>query len=353
MQVPDDSCAVYLASTTKKDNEVTVSIVCDGQVSTSTFVLSDKAQVKISAEGTTLRIEEAFMPEEDTVNFYEGYTDITAEMLTNASFEDDVTYGNANGNVTLGSTVYNPCFVNAVKATDNSYPNVLPVQGWTAKNALSGSSNFARMYSMPYSTTMYCVSPSNVGNYAAQCARPMMDDTCGVRCLTVLNSWTSGTNRIVQTVNLPAGDYRLLIDMRYECTNQQSNEGRRILASGNTNTSYTGIKYGTTTDYRYPTKNMEWELMVYDFSLAERCDVEVSLGFSTSASVGAANNTLLYIDNVRLLKKNTNIDGGIDNVRYSSAKDAVYSILGVRQQLSQETPHGIYIADGKKIVHKN
>jgi hypothetical protein len=181
----------------------------------------------------------------------------------------------------------------------------------------------------------------------------MMDDTCGVRCLTVLNSWTSGTNRIVQTVNLPAGDYRLLIDMRYECTNQQSNEGRRILASGNTNTSYTGIKYGTTTDYRYPTKNMEWELMVYDFSLAERCDVEVSLGFSTSANVGAANNTLLYIDNVRLLKKNTNIDGGIDNVRYSSAKDAVYSILGVRQQLSQETPHGIYIADGKKIVHKN
>ena len=353
MQVPDDSCAVYLASTTKKDNEVTVSIVCDGQVSTGTFVLSGKAQVKISVEGSTLKLEEAIMPEEDTVNFYEGYTDITAEMLTNANFEDDVTYGNANGNVTLGSTVYNPCFVNAVKATDNSYPNVLPVQGWTAKNALSGSSNFARMYSMPYSTTMYCVSPSNVGNYAAQCARPMMDDTCGVRCLTVLNSWTSGTNRIVQTVNLPAGDYRLLIDMRYECTNQQSNEGRRVIASGNTNTSYTGIKYGTTTDYRYPTKNMEWELMVYDFSLAERCDVEVSLGFSTAASVGAANNTLLYIDNVRLLKKNTNVGDGIDNLCHTLAKDAVYSIHGVRQHLSQEMPHGIYVADGKKIVHRN
>ena len=349
MQAPDDSCAVYLASTSKKDHEVTVSIVCDGQVATSTFVFSGKAQVKVSAEGSTLRIEEAVMPEEDTVNFYKGYTDITAEMLANANFEDDVTYGNANGNVTLGSTVYNPCYVNAVKATNSSYPNVLPVQGWTAKTSLSGGSNFARMYSMPYSTAMYCVSPSNVGNYAAQCARPLMDDTCGVRCLTVLNSWTSGTNRIVQTVNLPAGDYRLLIDMRYECTNQQSNDGRKVVASGNTNTSYTGIKYGTTTDYRYPTANMEWELMNYDFSLTERSDVEISLGFATSSSVGAANNTLLYIDNVRLLKKNTNIEDGIANIQSPTEREA-YSTHGIRLQASQEGGPGIYIVDGKKVV---
>ena len=349
MQAPDDSCAVYLASTSKKEHEVTVSIVSGGQVATSTFVLSGKAQVKVSAEGSTLRIEEAIMPEEDTVNFYEGYTDITAEMLANANFEDDVTYGNANGNVTLGSTVYNPCYVNAVKATNSSYPNVLPVQGWTAKTSLSGGSNFARMYSMPYSTTMYCVSPSNVGNYAAQCARPLMDDTCGVRCLTVLNSWTSGTNRIVQTVNLPAGDYRLLIDMRYECTNQQSNDGRKVIASGNTNTSYTGIKYGSTTDYRYPKANMEWELMNYDFTLAERCDVEISLGFATSSSVGAANNTLLYIDNVRLLKKNTNVDDGIANIQ-SPAQREVYSTHGIRLQASHEHENGVYIVNGKKVV---
>lgn len=349
MQAPDDSCAVYLASTSKKEHEVTVSIVSGGQVATSTFVLSGKAQVKVSAEGSTLRIEEAIMPEEDTVNFYEGYTDITAEMLANANFEDDVTYGNANGNVTLGSTVYNPCYVNAVKATNSSYPNVLPVQGWTAKTSLSGGSNFARMYSMPYSTTMYCVSPSNVGNYAAQCARPLMDDTCGVRCLTVLNSWTSGTNRIVQTVNLPAGDYRLLIDMRYECTNQQSNDGRKVIASGNTNTSYTGIKYGSTTDYRYPKANMEWELMNYDFTLAERCDVEISLGFATSSSVGAANNTLLYIDNVRLLKKNTNVDDGIANIQSPTQRE-VYSTHGIRLQASHEHENGVYIVNGKKVV---
>ncbi|MBO5679737.1 MAG: hypothetical protein J6S11_07255 [Bacteroidaceae bacterium] len=354
VQAPADSCAAYLATTGKQPAEVTVSIVCGDTVAIGTFTFS--GSVKVSAEGTTLSVEEASFPEDDTVNFNEGYTDITAEMLTNANFEDDVTYGNAGGNVTLGSTVYNPCYVNAVKAKDSQYPNILPVEGWMPKASLSGGSNFARMYSMPYSTTMYCVSPSNVGNYAAQCARPLMDDTCGVRCLTVLNSWTSGTNRIVQTVTLPAGDYRLLIDMRYECTNQQSNDGRRVVASGNTNTSYTGIKYAGTTDYRYPTENASWELMPYDFTLTERGEVEISLGFATSASVGAANNTLLYIDNVRLLKKNTNVEDVIDAPQQAALVD-VYSLQGVRLRSAMPVSvalhglqSGVYIVGGEKVA---
>ena len=354
VQAPADSCVAYLAATGKQSAEVTVSIVCGDTMATGTFTFS--GSVKVSAEGTTLSVEEASFPEDDTVNFNEGYTDITAEMLTNANFEDDVTYGNAGGNVTLGNTVYNPCYVNAVKAKDSQYPNILPVEGWMPKASLSGGSNFARMYSMPYSTTMYCVSPSNVGNYAAQCARPLMDDTCGVRCLTVLNSWTSGTNRIVQTVTLPAGDYRLLIDMRYECTNQQSNDGRRVVASGNTNTSYTGIKYAGTTDYRYPTENASWELMPYDFTLTERGEVEISLGFATSASVGAANNTLLYIDNVRLLKKNTNVEDVIDAPQQAALVD-VYSLQGVRLRSAMPVSvalhglqSGVYIVGGEKVA---
>ena len=213
------------------------------------------------------------------------------------------------------------------------------------------------MYSMPYSTTMCCVSPSNVGNYAAQCARPLMDDSCGVRCLTVLNSWTSGTNRIVQSVTLPAGDYRLLIDMRYECTNQQSNDGNRVVASGNTNTSYTGIKYGGTTDYRYPAVNASWELIPYDFTLAEQGEVEISLGFATSASVGAANNTLLYIDNVRLLKKDTNVEDELDKVYNEEDRVGVYTLSGVyicaieRSKISTlHLPKGVYIVANQKFV---
>ena len=355
LQAPADSCAAYLATTCNQPAEITVSIVCGDSVVTGSFTFS--GSVKVSVEGDTLKVEEASFPEDDSVNFYEGYTDITDKMLTNANFEDDVTYGDACGNVTLGGTVYNPCYVNAVKAKDSRYPNMLPVKGWTAKNSLSGASNYARMYSMPYSTTMYCVSPSNVGNYAAQCARPLMDDTCGVRCLTVLNSWTSGTNRIVQSVTLPAGEYRLLVDMRYECTNQQSNDGRRVAASGNTNTSYTGIKHSSITDYRYPSENASWELIPYDFTLSERGEVEISLGFATSSSVGAANNTLLYIDNVRLLKKNSNMEDLVESMTQEEPLVDVFSLQGVLLRSAQSTAvalqgveSGIYIVNGKKLV---
>lgn len=354
VQVADGSCAVYLQAH-KKQTEVTVSIVGDDVVASSTFAFD--GCVKVTAEGSTIKVESAAFPEEETVNFYEGYTDITADVLTNASFEDDVTYGDATGNVTLGSTVYNPCYVNAVKASNSSYANVLPVKGWTAKSTLTGGSHFARMYSMPYSTTMYCVSPSNVGNYAAQCARPLMDDTCGVRCLTVLNSWTSGTNRIIQSERLPEGEYRLLIDMRYECPNQLSNDGSKVMASGNTNTSYTGVKYGSKTDYRFPTENNTWELMVYDFALTRTTSVEISLGFTTSAAVGAANNTLLYIDNVRLLQKNS--DTSVGSVMCEEEHEAVYTLTGQKvlemsadDKLPEHLPAGIYIKGNQKIFVK-
>ena len=357
IQAPDDSCTVYLQAS-KKQTEITVSIVGDDAVASGTFAFD--GCVKVTAEGGSLKVEDATFPEEEKVNFYEGYTDITADVLTNANFEDDTTYGNAKGNVTLGSTVYNPCYVNAVKANNSSYPNILPVEGWTAKATLSNGSNFARMYSMPYSTTMYCVSPSSVGNYASQCARPLMDDTCGVRCLTVLNSWTSGANRIAQTVTLPKGDYRLLIDMRYECPNQQSNDGTKVVASGNTNTSCTGVKYGTKTDYRYPAENNTWELMVYDFSLNRQNNVEISLGFSTSASVGAANNTLLFIDNVRLLSKDTNMSNDMETLQASPALVDVYSVQGVRlrtqapaETATQGLPKGVYLVDGQKVLVGN
>ncbi|MBR3858686.1 MAG: hypothetical protein IKJ18_01530 [Bacteroidaceae bacterium] len=355
MQDAEDSCAVYVDVEDKRPVELTVSIVGEGRVVSGTFTLH--ADARVSVEGTTLKVEESAMPEDDTPDFYEGYTDITAETLTNANFEDDITYGDASGNVTLGSSVYNPCYVNAVKASNSTYPNVLPVKGWTAKSTLTGGSNFARMYSMPYSTTMYCVSPSNVGNYAAQCARPLMDDTCGVRCLTVLNSWTSGTNRIVQTARLPEGDYRLLVDMRYECPNQQSNDGSKVVASGNTNTSYTGIKYGSKTDYRYPSENNAWELMCYDFSLNRTINVEISLGFTTSAAVGAANNTLLYIDNVRLLSKDTNVPDDIDMLQATSSLVDVYSVQGLRlrtqvplEVATEGLPKGIYMVGNQKVL---
>ncbi len=359
IQVGNDSCAAYVQNLQKETVSPEISIIKDGTVVTGTIDIEKGKCVKVYVEGGRLQSEEADFPSSEDKSLYEDYTDITAEKITNPSFENDKTYGNDKGNVTLGSTVYNPCYTNTVSAVNSTFPNILPVEGWTAGNGLAAGSNFARMYSMPYSTTMYCVSPSSVGNYAAQSAAPMADDSCGVRCLTVLNSWATGSNSITQKVNLTAGDYRVLIDMKYECPNQQSNDGKKIVATGNTNTSLTGVTYGTTTDFRYPAENNTWEVLCYDFTLTETTDVTLSLGFSTSANAGAANNTLLYIDNIRLLSKENNIPDAIDRVDKAAENVDIYTLTGVKVKenvnsttATQGLPKGIYIVGKKKVIVK-
>ena len=352
-----DSCAIYLRNDASMASTPEVCILADGTPVVGTVSLAPASCVRVYVSGGQIQSEPAEFPAGQESDLYEGYTDITASSLVNPSFEEDETYGNASGNVTLGSTVYNPCYINAVPAADSRFPNILPVQGWTAGNGLSTSSNYARMYSMPYSMTRYCVSPSSVGNYAAQCSSPVVDDTCGVRCLTVLNSWTAGDNRITQTVTLPAGDYRLVIDMKYECPNQQTNDGHAVVASGNTNSSLTGILVGSDSDYRYPSENSTWQVIPYDFTLAQKAPVTISLGFRTSNGVGAANNTLLYIDNVRLLAKNTNLPDAIEEIQVSDELVDVYSVTGIkvrgnqpRTAATQGLPAGIYLMEGRKVV---
>ena len=307
--------------------------------------------VKLTISGNEVLKETCGFPTSgETEDLTEGYEDITAATLTNPNFEEDQTYGDATGNVTLGSVTYNPCYVNKVGAANSKWPNVLPVTGWTAGNQLSGGSNFCRMYSMPYSLTMYCVSPSSVGNYAAQTGRMVSDEGVGERTLTVLNSWDSGANAITQTASLTAGEYRVLLNMKYECPNQTANDGRVVNTSGgNVNTSLTGVKIGADTDYRYPTQPNEWQQIAYDFVLNEAKDVTLSLGFQTSQGQGAANNTLLYIDNVRVLKK---IATGIQSLNPNPSPKGEGSVYDLQGRKMKNLKPGIYIVNGEKIVVK-
>lgn len=289
-----------------------------------------------------------------------GYTDITASTLVNANFEEDTTYG-ATGSVTLGGVTYNPCYVNDVPAADSRFPNVLPVQGWEPGATLGASSNYARMYSMPYSSNMYVCSPSNVGNYTALCPKPFGFEGIGDRVLTALNSWTSGDNRISQTVTLEPGDYRLLINAWYDCPNQSASDGTTVSASGNVNTSLTGVSVGGNTDYRYPAARSEWETMVYDFKLTEQSPVQISLGYNTSAAVGVANNTLMYIDGVRLLRKDSESISNVENISDNdpNALVNVVNAAGItvrtavpRGEALRTLPAGFYIVGGKKQIVK-
>ena len=316
---------------------------------THTFLYN--GPVKATIRGNELEVEHVPFPENDTDDLTKDYTDITAQLV-NPNFEEDDTYGDRGQNVTASGVTYADCYINKVAASNSKFPNVLPVKGWTAANRMSGSSNYARMYSMPYSMDLFCVSPSNVGNYAAQTAGLLSDDDKGKRTLTTLNSWAAGQNAITQTVTLPEGEYRLLLNMKYECTNQQKNDGRRVTATGNTNTSLTGVKIGTKTDYRYPSEPNSWEVLCYDFTLTEPQDVILSMGYQSSASVGAANNTLLYIDNVRLLQKiNTAIrKTTADN---NKATGACYDLSGRKiANGSLAVFPAVYVQNGKKLLQK-
>ncbi len=302
IQEKDNADVVYIEA--NQNTTITINAIEDGNTLTKTTNLTVGKPIKCIIETYDLKVVNSMFPEYKDEELTKGYENVTSSYLSNPNFEQDETYGAMGKNITSNGATYENCFINQVNALNAKWPNILPVQGWTNGNTMSGGSNYCRMYSMPYSSTLYCVSPSNVGNYAAKTTGMMSDETKGERVLTVLNSWDKGNNCIKQTINLPAGTYRLMLDMKYECPNETSNNGSSINTSGgNLNTSLTGISYENTKDYRYPTTANSWEQMYYDITLEKATDVTISLGYSSSASVGAANNTLLYIDNVRLYKK--------------------------------------------------
>ncbi len=350
IQDVESANVIYLLNDIKGENPVTVNAA-----GTQQKVTLGQKVVKVSLINGKLVVEDTdTFPEETSQDLTSGFKDVTSQYLANTSFELDETYGKADGNVTLGSITYNPCYVNTVSAVNSKWPNILPVKGWTAGNKLSGGSNYCRMYSMPYSQTQFCASPSNVGNYAARCSRPVRDADCGDRVLTVLNSWDKGDNTITQTATLPAGDYRVLMDVRYECPNQTAADGTTISTSGNNmNTSLTGIVYNGN-HFTYPKESNSWEQLCFDFTVTERqADVTISLGYRTSASVGAANNTLMYIDNIRLLAADNTTTGiGQHLSGLGSQPSAFYDLQGRRTPSGDALQKGLYIHNGQKVVIK-
>lgn len=340
--------AVWLRHDAGGTQTTTVSAVADSGIVSTTF--TQRGDVKVTIRDGQLIVESAPFPSAAGDTLTAGYTDITGRYLANPSFEQDETYGTLGHNVTASGVSYADCYTNSVAAINSRWANVLPVTGWTAAGSLSGGSNYCRMYSMPYSQTLFCVSPSSVGNFAARTAQPVSDDSCGTRCLTVLNSWDSGRNAITQTVTLPAGDYRLLMDMKYECPNQTANNRLTVITSGgNTNSSLTGYAIGDETHYAYPATASQWTVMPFDFTLSEPTAVTFSVGYASSRGVGAANNTLLYVDHLRLLQRVTDGITAIGRSTPSSVSTAVYNLHGQRVN---HPAHGVYISGGTKRIYR-
>ena len=346
VQDADDPTVAYITNNSTAASPA-VTIIADGTPVSGDVNIPAGQTVKVYVQNGAIKYEAATFPVIETEDLTQGYTDITASHLSNPGFEADESYStNSSGKVDAGT--FTDCFVNTVPYINEKFENVLPVKDWTNGMTLDGDSPWCRMYSMPYSTTKFCV--SEIGNYAAKCAPIVGDEGVGKRCLTVLSSWAKGDNRIYKDINLEPGDYRVLINMKVECPNAGSNDGHVIKCGTNTNTSLTGVKIGNTTDYRYAKEMNQWETLAYDFTLTESKPVQISLGYNINNGAGAANNTLLYLDNVRILKK---IGSGIEEIVVDKASTAVYTLDGIlvrRAGDNSPLPAGTYVTKGHKFI---
>ncbi|MCM1108569.1 MAG: hypothetical protein NC388_05875 [Clostridium sp.] len=356
-QAEEDSCSAYLHNAADAQRTAQVVIWADGR--------KHMAEVVVEA-GTTLRVGPAddgtlqTKPVEPAGNEDE-YVDITARYLANTGFEEDETYG-TESSVTLGGITYNPCYVNNVEPVDSRWKQILPVVGWQPESTLAGASNnynYAVRYSMPYSDTRYCVSPSSVGNSASIMSAPARYADCGERCLSLLNSWNEGVNRVSQLCSLPEGDYKLTFLMNYVCPNEMRKQAGCISTTGNECYSLCGVAYAGNARYVYPSVAQSWEQMEIPFTLDATTDVTVSLGLRSTAQVGAANNARVYLDNVRLWRKGGEPANGIASIGGTADGECVdvctLSGITLRRRVPAATatsglPRGIYVVGHRKVA---
>ena len=300
---PWDDSQISVRTIGNKTQRVNVAYLSGGKTINGQFSIEPSATylIRLDDSGLTAQVEKQD-PSAIT------YTDITSAVLANPNFEEDQTWA-TTGSITLNGTTYNPCFTQSVAPADSRFPQVLPVVGWTPENGLSSSSNFALLYSMPYSFTQYCVSPSNVGNSASIMAQPAaFADEAGDRCLSVMNSWTAGLNAIRQDVTLEPGDYMLTLDLRYACANESRRTAPNVVATsgGNVCTAYCGVVTDGEEHYApLPSVAEAWEQKDVTFTIPAGSPKTVTLrvGLHTTESQGAANQTRLYVDNLRLLQR--------------------------------------------------
>ncbi|MCR5820093.1 MAG: hypothetical protein K6F94_03985 [Bacteroidaceae bacterium] len=361
---PTDEALISLRAIGSQKQTATITYIKNGKKYTTTQNVEPEGTYLVTFDDEQLQVNTEIETEE------EQWVDVTSQLITNPNFEEDNTWGTV-GNITLGNVTYNPCYTQSITPLNDKFPQVLPVAGWTAENGLAQASNYALLYSMPYSFSQYCVSPSGVGNSATIRAIPAaFADNCGSRCLSVLNSWTTGKNAISQELKLPfSGRYRLTFDMLYTCANESRRTAPNVITTtgNNTNTSLCGIVVQGEELYApYPSTSDSWEEMVLDFDYSPSAQggedttepVTLRLGLQTTASIGAAHNTRLYIDNLQLSYLQTDANGiGSTpaateeplNSLMPSADQKTYDISG---RPVSSSANGILIKSGKKTIKR-
>ena len=213
-------------------------------------------------------------------------TDVTNTYLKNAGFESSPIFD--------GSSLGTDKTTNATATSGSALascgsPNVYNISDWTT--ITNSNSDFARTFTMPYNTTLYVKGNSSNGGQQVVSPKNESSVTEGNKSLLFVEAnWLP--NKILgvkQTSTLPVGVYKLVFDA-YVNTNLDKGK------------SLCGVKYGDLSIYKWPSELNKWTKLEIVFNVATETNVDFSMGYLKSASVGGGSSPFLFVDNIKLYK---------------------------------------------------
>lgn len=211
---------------------------------------------------------------------------MTDTYLKNAGFEsspifDGTNLGTdkkSNATATSGSTL----------AACGS-PNVYNISDWTT--ITNTNSDYARTFTMPYSTTLYVKSGNKNGELKVVSPKNESSVQEGNKSLLFVEAnWCPNvTLGVKQTATLPTGVYKLTFD---------------ALATTNLDhgKSLCGVKYGNLSIYKWPSELNKWTKLEIIFNVATETNVDFSMGYLKSANAGGGSSPFLFVDNIKLYR---------------------------------------------------
>ena len=189
----------------------------------------------------------------------DGRTDVTAEFLTNPSFEvDDITKLSAVNNQSDGLRGY----------------TVAAPQGWTVANGVNAVSLIV---------TADCYTDNNFGKVTTMAG--------GSQAYYLRMGWSTGTTTIRQTITaLPKGKYQFQASVRSAYSNQAVSTFKLVAGGGSSSVSFTQGVQGCM-------PSMKWSVETLDFKQA--ADGTATVGFDVNWLSGGS---CIMFDDIRLYR---------------------------------------------------
>ncbi|MDR0682484.1 MAG: hypothetical protein LBG15_11650, partial [Dysgonamonadaceae bacterium] len=216
----------------------------------------------------------------------QAQTDVTAQYLTNPSFDEAPIAFEGPGDTA------NPA---ATQYATSGYGNRIYVPtGWTlvVPGSTGGNAQYTRL-----ATGLFGVDYTSVPDAFNGVEFPTSDRT---GAFLAMSGGYATTPLIVQNVTLPAGQYQLRYDV------YDKNNGKAVVNYFGFVPDGGNAVYGTETAF-----TTAWTTYTVNFTLAATTSGKISVGIKGGSSSGSSSNAQLAVDNIKLF-----FTGNVDQTQY-------------------------------------